>query len=37
MSQRWRALQEVTVSPSTIGDIARSVLVLVQFEHKMIS
>jgi hypothetical protein len=37
MSQRWRALQKVMVSPSTIGDIARSVLVLVQFEHKMIS
>ena len=37
MSQRWRALQRVTVSPSTIGDIAKSVLVLVQFEHKMIS
>jgi hypothetical protein len=37
MSQRWRALQKVTVSPSTIGNIARSVLVLVQFEHKMIS
>jgi hypothetical protein len=32
-----RALQYVMVSPSTIGDIARSVLVLVQFEHKMIS
>jgi len=25
------------VSPTTIGDIAKSVLVLVQFEHKMIS
>ena len=37
MSQRWRALQHVMISPTTIGDIARSVLVLVQFEHKMIS
>ncbi len=37
MSQRWRVLQRVTLSPTTIGDIARSVLVLVQFEHKMIS
>jgi hypothetical protein len=37
MSQRWRALQHVTVSPGTIGDLAKSVLVLVQFEHKMIS
>ena len=37
MSQRWRALQRVMVSPTTIGDIARSALVLTQFEHKMIS
>ena len=37
MSQRWRALQCVMVSPTTIGDLAKSVLVLVQFEHKMIS
>jgi len=37
MSQRWRALQRVSLSPTTIGDIAKSVLVLTQFEHKMIS
>ena len=37
MSQRWRALQHVMVSPSAIGDIAKAALVLVQFEHKMIS
>jgi len=37
MSQRWRALQHVMVSPATIGDLAKSALVLVQFEHKMIS
>ena len=37
MSQRWRALQHVMVSPATIGDLAKSVLVLVQFEHKMIT
>ena len=37
MSQRWRALQHVMLSPTTIGDIAKSVLVLTQFEHKMIS
>jgi DDE superfamily endonuclease len=37
MSQRWRALQRVMVSPTTIGDIAKSALVLTQFEHKMIS
>jgi len=36
MSQRWRALQRVMV-PTTIGDIAKSALVLTQFEHKMIS
>jgi DDE superfamily endonuclease len=34
MSQRWRALQRVMVSPTTIGDIAKSALVLTQFEHK---
>ena len=37
MKQRWHALQHVSVSPTTIGDIAKAVLVLVQFEHKMIS
>ena len=37
MSQRWRALQHVMVSPGTIGDITKAALVLVLFEHKMIS
>jgi hypothetical protein len=37
MSQRWRTLQRVMLSPGKIGDIARAVLVLVQFEHKMIT
>jgi hypothetical protein len=39
MSQRWQALQRVMLSPGKIGDIARAalVLVLVQFEHKMIT
>jgi hypothetical protein len=37
MSQRWHAIQHVSLSPATIGDIAKSVLVLTQFEHKMIS
>jgi hypothetical protein len=37
MSQRWRTIQHVTVSPTTIGDIIKSALVLTQFEHKMIS
>lgn len=37
MSQRWRTLQRVTLSPGKIGDITKAALVLVQFEHKMIS
>ena len=37
MSQRWRALQHVMVRPTAIGDLAKSGLVLVQFEHKMIT
>ena len=37
MSQRWRALQRVMLSPTTIGDIAKSVLVLAQFEHKYVA
>ena len=37
MSQRWRAIQHVSLSPTTIGVIVKSALVLMQFEHKMIS
>jgi hypothetical protein len=37
MSQRWRTLQRVMLSPGKIGDIARAVLVLVLFEHKMLT
>ena len=37
MSQRWRTLPRVMLSPGKIGDITKSALVLVQFEHKMIS
>ena len=37
MSQRWRVLQHVMLSPTTIGDLAKATLVLVLFEHKMIS
>jgi len=37
MSQRWHAIRHVSADPSQIGDIAKSVLVLTQFEHKMIS
>ena len=34
MSQRWRTLQRVMLSPGKIGDIAKAALVLVHFEHK---
>jgi hypothetical protein len=37
MSQRWRAIQHVSLSPTAIGDIVKSALVLTLFEHKMIS
>jgi hypothetical protein len=37
LSQRWKTLQNVTASPSEIGLIARAALVLVLFEHKMIT
>jgi hypothetical protein len=37
MSQRWRAIRHVSADPAQIGDIAKPVLVLTQFEHKMIS
>ena len=37
MSQRWRAIRHVSADPSQIGDIATSVPILTQLEHKMIS
>jgi hypothetical protein len=37
MSQRWRTLQRVMLSPGKIGDITKAVLVLVLFEHKMLA
>jgi hypothetical protein len=37
LSQRWKALQNVTASPGKIGLIARAALVLVLFEHKMLT
>jgi hypothetical protein len=37
LSQRWRTLQRVMLSPSRLGGIAQAALVLVQFEHKMIT
>lgn len=33
LTQRWRTLQHVTVSPSKTGKIARAALVLTHFEH----
>jgi hypothetical protein len=33
MSPRWHAIQHVSVSPTTIGDIVKAVHVLTQFEH----
>jgi len=33
LSQRWRALQHITASPSKITEIARAALVLTHFEH----
>ena len=37
MSQRRPTVQRVMLSAGTIGDVAKPALVLVQFEHKMIS
>ncbi len=37
LTQRWRTLQHVTASPGKIGLIAQAALVLVLFEHKMIT
>ncbi len=37
MSQRWRALRHVSVSPATIGGIVKAALVLTQIEYKMIT
>jgi len=37
LTQRWRTLQHVSLSPNRIGDIAKAALVLVHFEHGMIS
>jgi protein-S-isoprenylcysteine O-methyltransferase Ste14 len=37
LTQRWQTLQHVTASPGKIGQIARAALVLVLFEHKMLT
>ena len=37
LTQRWRTLQHVTISPSRIGRIAKAALVLTHFEHGRIA
>jgi len=37
LTGRWRTLQQITASPSKIGDIARAALVLTHFEHGYIT
>ncbi len=34
MTGRWKVLRHVTMSPRAITELARCVLVLIQFEHK---
>ena len=34
LTQRWRALQHITASPSRIGDLTKAALVLTHFEHR---
>lgn len=34
LKTRWKALQHITASPTTIGDISRAALVLTHFEHR---
>src|SRR5690242_7283790 len=37
LTQRWQTLQHITASPGKTGQIARAALVLVLFEHKMLT
>jgi hypothetical protein len=37
LTQRWQTLQHITASPGKIGQIARAALVLVLFEHNMLT
>lgn len=37
MTGRWKVLRHVTMSPRAITELAQCVLVLVQFEHRMIT
>jgi hypothetical protein len=34
LTERWRALQHITLSPGRIADIAKAALVLTHFEHR---
>jgi hypothetical protein len=37
MPERWRTLRLVMLRPGKIGDIIKAALVLIRFEHKVIS
>ena len=37
MTGRWKVLRHVTMSPRAITELARCILVLIQFEHRMIT
>ncbi|MBA2309353.1 MAG: IS5/IS1182 family transposase [Pseudonocardiales bacterium] len=37
LTGRWRTLQQITVSPSRIGKIAKAALVLTHFEHNYLA
>jgi hypothetical protein len=37
LTQRWKTLQHVTASPSKITQITKAALILVLFEHKMLT
>ncbi|MGH3299781.1 MAG: hypothetical protein ACRDP7_49160 [Trebonia sp.] len=37
LTQRWQTLQHITATPGKIGQIGRAALVLVLFEHKILT
>jgi hypothetical protein len=37
LSQRWKTLQRITISPERSGNLVKAALVLTQFEHRMIA
>lgn len=37
LSERWKTLQRITISPERSGGLVKAALVLTQFEHKMIA